>query len=218
MEFKATYPYRNDALSRVPLEELQLTRGCFGVSLKGKSRKEIYKVVPSHARATRGAFPRWKKLFISQNCEFYLNHKELIDPWLTKIQGFPSSLQKLEWNCQGEKRDIWQHVLQFRASGVRIKRDNTAPSLVAMTTTQIPIIGWERRYMTARECARLQSMDELKHLPEGISAFKALGNAVNVTVVERILTTLLKLYQHEHESPPPNSFSGFDVQSQTAVA
>jgi hypothetical protein len=62
-----------------------------------------------------------------------------------------------------------------------------------MTTTQIPIIGWERRYMTARECARLQSMGHLKHLPEGIAAFKALGNAVNVTVVQKILTNLLPL-------------------------
>jgi DNA (cytosine-5)-methyltransferase 1 len=193
MEFKATYPYDRDALSRVPLAELQKTRGCFGVSLKGKSREEIYKLVPSHARAGRGAFPHWKKLFILQNREFYLEHKKLIDPWLHKIQAFPPSLQKLEWNCQGESRNIWEYVLQFRASGVRVKRTHTSPSLVAMTTTQVPIIAWEQRYMTARECARLQSMGELKHLPEGIAAMKALGNAVNVTVVEKILGNLLKL-------------------------
>jgi hypothetical protein len=40
-------------------------------------------------------------------------------------------------------------------------------------------------------------MDRLVHLPEGIAAFKALGNAVNVTVVKRILTNLLQLL------PPP---------------
>ncbi len=202
MEFKATYPYDRDALSRVPLDELQKTRGCFGVSLKGKSREEIYKLVPSHARAGRGAFPRWKKLFIRQNREFYLEHKKRIDPWLHKIQTFPPSLQKLEWNCQGESRNIWEYVLQFRASGVRVKRTNTSPSLVAMTTTQVPIIAWEQRYMTARECARLQSMGELKYLPEGISAFYALGNAVNVTVVQKILAKLLPLLDVERDDQP----------------
>jgi DNA (cytosine-5)-methyltransferase 1 len=222
MEFRATYPYDRDALSRVPLTELQRTRGCFGVSLKGRSREEIRNLVPSHARYGRGAFPHWKKLFIRQNREFYLEYKKLIDPWLPQIQTFPPSLQKLEWNCQGEVRDIWQYVLQFRASGVRIKRDNTAPSLVAMTTTQIPIIGWERRYMTARECARLQSMNELKHLPEGIAAFKALGNAVNATVVERILGNLLRVMRSRVMRSrlrvfPIKSFSAFDRRAQSAT-
>jgi DNA (cytosine-5)-methyltransferase 1 len=200
MEFRATYPCDRDALSRVPLSELQQTRGSFGGSLKGLSRAEIYRRVPSHARGGRGVFPHWKKLFVRQNREFYLQHKKLIDPWLPKIQVFPPSLQKLEWNCQGEARDIWRYVIQFRASGVRVKRANTAPSLVAMTTTQIPIIGWERRYMTARECARLQSMEKLPHLPHGIAAFKALGNAVNVTVVDRILRNLLRLLAMRRDS------------------
>jgi DNA (cytosine-5)-methyltransferase 1 len=66
-----------------------------------------------------------------------------------------------------------------------------------MTDTQIPIIGWERRYMTARECARLQSMNDIKELPKGLAAFKALGNAVNVTVVEKILNQLLPLQRSE---------------------
>jgi DNA (cytosine-5)-methyltransferase 1 len=202
MEFKATYPYDRDALSRVPLPEIQKTRGCFGKSLKGLSREDIYKLVPSHARNGRGAFPRWKKLFLKQNREFYLEHKKRIDPWLPKIQDFPPSLQKLEWNCQGESRNIWEYVLQFRASGVRVKRTNTSPSLVAMTTTQVPIIAWEQRYMTARECARLQSMGDLKHLPNGISAFYALGNAVNVTVVQRILAKLLPLLDAEDDDQP----------------
>jgi DNA (cytosine-5)-methyltransferase 1 len=214
MEFKATYPYDRDALSRVPLPELQKARGCFGKPLKGLSREEIYKYVPSHARSGRGAFPRWKKLFLKQNREFYLEYKKRIDPWLPKIQIFPPSLQKLEWNCQGEDRNIWKYVLQFRASGVRVKRTNTSPSLVAMTTTQVPIIGWEQRYMTARECARLQSMGELKHLPEGIAAMKALGNAVNVTVVEKILGNLLKVLPVNRQlqlnpiiSPLPRAFT-----------
>ena len=72
-----------------------------------------------------------------------------------------------------------------------MKRPTTAPSLVAMTTTQIPIIGWEKRYMTVRECARLQSMDKLKYFPDKIAAMTALGNAVNVKVAQLVMKNLL---------------------------
>jgi DNA (cytosine-5)-methyltransferase 1 len=83
-------------------------------------------------------------------------------------------------------------VIQFRASGVRVKRPTTAPSLIAMTTTQVPIIAWEKRYMTVRECARLQCMDELEHFPTvPTRAFKALGNGVNTYLIELIAKALM---------------------------
>lgn len=192
MEFKATYPYTQDSLYKVPLRRLRKSRGCFGKSLNTWYRQHIFDHVPSYARGEDGVFPDWKQQFIRQNRRLYRKHLRWINPWLPKIGAFPPSLQKFEWNCKGEERDIWKYVIQFRASGVRIKRATTAPSLVAMTTTQVPIIAWERRYMTVRECARLQSMDELKHLPTGPTARTALGNAVNVKVAGVVLENLLK--------------------------
>ena len=111
---------------------------------------------------------------------------------MPNIFDFPSSFQKFEWNCKGAERNLSNLVLQCRASGLRAKWPTTSPSLVAMTATQVPIIAWENRYMTPRECARLQSMDELRYLPEGLtSSYKALGNALNVEVVNRIAKSLI---------------------------
>jgi len=46
--------------------------------------------------------------------------------------------------------------------------------------------------MTPRECARLQSMESLKVLPDASTpAYKALGNAINVHVMRLIAEALV---------------------------
>jgi DNA (cytosine-5)-methyltransferase 1 len=206
MEWGATYPYEETTpyalKQRLGLDGLKGFKGSHGTKVGLlKSLDERWSALPSHARAADMVFPKWKQNFIRQNRQFYDDNKEWIDPWLPKILKFPSSLQKFEWNAKGGKHDIWEYVIQFRASGVRIKRRTTAPSLIAMTDTQVPIIGWQKRYMTPRECARLQSLNDLKQLPSSPNkAFAALGNAVNSNVVEKVARALLAVEPQQEDN------------------
>lgn len=191
MEFGATYPL-DRPISKLKVSELRKYCGSFGVSLEGMSRAEIYENLPSHALRDVG-FPDWKVNFIQRNRSFYECHKSVLRPWLESIKTYHSSLQKLEWNNKGGKRSVWSHLVQVRASGLRVKKTVSSPALVAASDSQIPIVAWKKRYLTVRECARLQSMDDIV-MPESIyEAYQALGNAVNVHMVRLIIKNLVFL-------------------------
>lgn len=198
MEFGATYPYDDEIPFRCSQNKLGRTKGIFGVPLKGMSKSEKFKNLPNYAirdqldkNENPIPFPKWKINYIRKNREFYQTHEKLLKPIVKKIEKLGhSSWQKFEWNIQGGERNLKNYIIQFRGSGVRIKKSDFFPSLVTVST-QIPIIGWENRYITPHEGAKIQSLDGI-HLPKNTgSCFAALGNAVNSSIVKLIAQSLV---------------------------
>jgi DNA (cytosine-5)-methyltransferase 1 len=191
-EFGATYSYERPTPFKARKDLLlKWTRKLGGVD--EMTRYELMGLLPSYARDEVSRFPDWKVRFIEQNRQWYRRNRASFPPgWLERIRTFPSSLRKLEWNCKGEERNLWAHVLQFRPSGLRVKRMQSIPALVALTTTQIPIIGPKRRYITRTEALRFQGFPSSFQLPKDRqAAFRSLGNAVHVDVATAIAARLL---------------------------
>ena len=139
-----------------------------------------------------GEMPEWKRAFILKNNALYANNKAFIDGWLRRHDGlrsFTPTMRKMEWQCGTSVDSAWDAFLQMRPSGLRIKRPDCAPALVAIV--QVPIIGPLHRRMTVREAARLQSFDD-RFIPNrnAHQAYKQFGNAVNVEVIRQCAARL----------------------------
>jgi DNA (cytosine-5)-methyltransferase 1 len=131
--------------------------------------------------------------WIDKNREFYNTNKTALDPWLTESRNkgtWLGAVRKLEWQAgdmlpnDGMNTVLWSS----RGSGIRIKRINYIPTLVAMA--MIPVYGPESRKLSPVELLRLQSFpDTFKYNEKNI--YKQVGNAVNVTMVERCARFLI---------------------------
>lgn len=189
-EFNATYPIEGLPPAQRNARSLSRYRGSFGRSLKTLPFNAQLAQLPPYARSPQ-PFPAWKSSFISQNRRFFTEHHDRLSSWVPRIEALMPSLQKLEWNCRDGVRSMDSHILQFRASGLRVKRANWAPAIIAMTTTQVPVIPWEERYISVNECARLQGLGSLDLGPLSESrAYRAIGNAVSADLVQLVARSL----------------------------
>lgn len=138
--------------------------------------------------------PEWKAEFCRKNRKLYENNKDFIDAWAEKwndLNGFTPTERKFEWQAGESIKSIWDGFIQYRPSGIRVKRPDSFPALVAIV--QIPIIGKYKRRLTPREAARLQSFpDEFMPNTNEHQAFKQFGNAVNVNCVKFLAEQLFK--------------------------
>lgn len=131
--------------------------------------------------------PKWMKNFIKKNSELWEKNMEFIDNWLVVAKRNPlffGSKAKLEWQAGETKTpDVWQHIMQIRPSGLRVKPGTYFPALVAITQTSI--VGSRKRFLTPRECARLQSFPDTFVCDEKkAQAYKQFGNSLNVELVK----------------------------------
>jgi DNA (cytosine-5)-methyltransferase 1 len=164
----------------------------------GMSKDELIKAI---------GLPMWKQSFIRKNRLLYKNNQKFIAEWLVNWKVLdddedgcpiiPASRRKYEWQAGPKSRTNWENIFQFRPSGIRVKKGDYFPALVAMA--QIPVVGWLKRHITPIECARIQDfdVDGLHGKPfilgdSDQQSYKQLGNAVNVNMIYLIQQSIDK--------------------------
>lgn len=220
MEFDADYDYEDIAPFKQTKKQLKGHKGKLGWEINGPSKEDCLRQLPIYAQTdTADKFPEWKIRYIRQNREFWTENADWLSSWIEYIKDWDNSHQKLEWNCRGNNDgDLKHKIIQFRASGIRVKLPTFSPAL-NLVGTQVPILPWIElpkecipvysdeeleqygltqddirfgRYLSTKEAAALQGMGKLKfgNLSR-TRIYEALGNAVNVDIVTIIAKKLL---------------------------
>ena len=142
------------------------------------------------------SYPEWKKKLIEKNKNFYYENREIIDNWKEKYNSlkFTSrSNRKFEWNASSSIQSVWDGIIQFRTSGIRVKNNKCFPTFVAINQT--PIIGKYKRYITPLEISRLYGFNNLNlNKKDDQQSYKQLGNTVCVDIVACIVEQMLNNY------------------------
>lgn len=124
--------------------------------------------------------PDWKRRFIERNSEFYVENYKWIDKWRVnhELENFIPSHRKFEWQGKNSS-SIYDCLIQFRPSGIRVKEATYVPAFVAMAQT--PVLGWEMRELSEHEASRIQGFpnDFTFGVQRRALSLKQIGNAVH---------------------------------------
>jgi DNA (cytosine-5)-methyltransferase 1 len=151
-----------------------------------------------HTQEDFDNYAGWRQGYITANKPLIAKYKDKWDVWYEKHKEILQKREiygKLEWQTGKIKPNdsIFNYFIQIRQSGIRVKKAQYFPTLVAIS--QIPIYGKEKRYITPRECARLQSFPEDFIIAEGDKhSYKQFGNAVNVDNVHTVVKATFDHY------------------------
>ncbi|MCL9972159.1 MAG: DNA cytosine methyltransferase, partial [Candidatus Pacebacteria bacterium] len=144
------------------------------------------------------SLPLWKQSFIKKNRDLYARNKSHIKKWQKQFDNLDwvkPTHRKFEWQAGSEYQSVYECLIQFRPSGVRVRRPDKFSTLVAMNHAQI--VGRYRRRLTPHETKLLQSLPKkFKLHKQSHTALKQLGNAVNVVVVKAVASALLAAALH----------------------
>jgi len=152
----------------------------------------------NHTQEDFENYAGWRKGYITANKPLIEKYQNKWDVWHEKHKDILQRREiygKLEWQVGKVKPNdsIFNYFIQVRQSGIRVKKAHHFPTLVAIS--QIPIYGKGKRYITPRECARLQSFPEDFKIDElDKHSYKQFGNAVNVDNVKTVVETTMKHY------------------------
>ena len=152
---------------------------------------EYFDVVPPENDPKYVKYKNW----IDKNRKLYTEHP-FLRQWLVdsrKSERWTGAVRKMEWQTGNfEAGDcLNRHLWSLRPSGIRVKKADYVPTLVAMNQT--PVYGPERRMLSPRELLRCQSFpDDFQYDESRI--FKQVGNAVNVDMIKAAARFLIHDY------------------------
>jgi len=140
-------------------------------------------------------FPKWKQDYVKKIRNLYQENKKFIDNWLKvwNVRSFKLRDRKFEWQAGPTVSNCWEASIQLRQSGIRFKKPDFFPALVAMVQT--PIIAKLKRRITPKEASYLQSFPpnfEIDSVDQ--RAYRQFGNSVNIKVLKVIVGEFLSTY------------------------